>query len=149
MNYIVSVEGQTIPVPEEIGASDEAVKRALTPFYPEVANALITRVTKDETVTINVIKKAGSKGAGALTGAGALATLLAREGGQNPAIALYQEIHLAEIHGQMDPYTLLELDARIERALEIGERQGEQVRAALRRLQGSRAQAAGAVVLGF
>ena len=106
-------------------------------------------MTKDETVTINVIKKAGSKGAGALTGAGPLAALLAREGGQNPAIALYEEIHRAEVYGQMDPYTMLELDARIERALEIGERQGEQVRSALRRLQGSRAQAAGAVVLGF
>lgn len=143
MNYIVSVEGQSIPVPEEIGTSDESVKRALAPFYPEVSNALITRVVKDDVTTINVVKKAGSKG---LT---PLAILAACPGGQNPAVALYEEIRQAEADGPLDPYTMLELDARIEQALEVGEKQGEQVKAALRRLRSSRAQPAGAVVLGF
>jgi hypothetical protein len=145
MNYTVLVEGQSIPVPEEIGANDDAVKRALAPFYPEVANALITRVEKAGEVTINVIKKAGSKGGGPAPLA-ALAALAASPGGQNPAIALYQEIQGED---DLDPYTMLELDARIDSALEVGEKQGEHVKAALRRLEQAQARPAGAVVLGF
>jgi hypothetical protein len=143
MNYVVSVEGQTIPVPEEIGASDEAVKRALTPFYPEVANAMITRVTKDETVTINVVKKAGSKGGGR----GPLQALIACPGGQNPAISLYQAISQAD--DDLDPYTMLELDAQISQAVEAGEKQGLEVRAAQRRLIQAPARPCSAVVVGF
>ena len=90
MNYNVLIEGQTIPVPEEIGASDEAVKRALTPFYPEVANAMVTRVVKEETTTITVVKRAGTKGAG-------MQDLVDCAGGRNPAIALYEELQRLEI----------------------------------------------------
>ena len=62
MNYLIKIEGQEIPVPEEIGKSDESVKQVLTPYYPQAANSLITRVEKDDLVTITVVKQAGTKG---------------------------------------------------------------------------------------
>ena len=141
MPYNVLVEGQTIPVPDEIGASDEAVKRALAPFYPEVANALITRVEKDGVVTINVVKRAGSKGN--------LDQLLACPAGQNPAIALYEEFQRADPFAEADPYQLLELDTRIAEAVKEGERQGQAVDHALKRLIKSAPRRANHLVQGF
>lgn len=60
--YQITIEGQTIPVPPEIGSSDAAVKAALAPYFPDAANAMITRSEKGDVVTVNVVKKAGSKG---------------------------------------------------------------------------------------
>ena len=51
-------EGQTIELPDEIAASDELIRKALAPFYPDVANAEIQRGDKG----ITVIKRAGPKG---------------------------------------------------------------------------------------
>lgn len=138
MNYNVFVEGQTIPVPEDIGSNDESVKRALTPFYPEVANAMITRTEKDGITTITVVKKAGSKG---------LTKLIACPGGMNPAIRLYEEITRCE--GALDPLELLEMDTRISAAVEEGTKQAESVRFASERLVESLPQAARMVVEGF
>jgi hypothetical protein len=143
MTYNVIIEGQTIPVPEEIGASDEAVKRALSPFYPEVANAMITRVASGETTTITVVKRAGSKGMDAL------ADLLEMPASQNPAVELYEEIQMRDASGMTDPIALLAIDQRIERALEEGERQAAAVDWALERLERSKAQPAPELVLGF
>lgn len=146
MNYTVSVEGQSIPVPEEIGSSDDAVKRALSPFYPEVANALITRVTKDDITTINVVKRAGSKG---LTG---LDYLVDCEGGKNPAIALFEELLALDQQKEtapQDPYALLELDARIDGAIEQGKIEAEKVEHALKRLKKSMPRPSPFVIQGF
>lgn len=140
MNYSVQIEGQTIPVPEEIGASDDAVKRALTPFYPEAANAMITRVTKDETVTITVVKKAGTKGAPGFD------DLVACQERKNPAIALYEEIQNTTT---VDPVQLLELDARIEKAIEEGRAQAGAVEFAAKRLQAAAPRPSTVVVVGF
>ena len=140
MTYNVLVEGQTIPVPEEIGASDEAVKRALSPFYPEVANALITRVEKDGVTTINVVKRAGSKG---LSGA---AYLAACPGGKNAAVALLEEIEAA---GDVDPLAFLEMGERIEAAISQGEKEAEAVEAAGKRLAKAAARPAQFVMRGF
>jgi hypothetical protein len=139
--YVVSIEGQTIPVPEEIGADDESVKRAMAPFYPEVANAMITRVEKDGTTTITVVKRAGSKGAG-------IADLIACQGGKNPAIALYEEIRSENLE-LMDPVQLLELDGKLEQAIAEGEEQARAVKHAKERLVKAAPRPAPAVVVGF
>jgi hypothetical protein len=143
MNYNVLVEGQTIPVPEDIGANDESVKRALTPFYPEVANALITRTEKDGTTTITVIKKAGSKG---LTG---LDYLIACPGGKNPAIALYEKFQALDAVNETDPLALLEMDAQIEEAITVGSDQSDSVVYALKRLTKSAPHCSRVVIRGF
>lgn len=146
MNYTVLVEGQSIPVPEEIGGSDEAVKRALAPFYPEVANAMITRVEKDGTVTVNVVKRAGSKGSGP-EGAAYLVTCT---GGKNPAVALFEEIQALEADGAvLDPYAMLRMDARIESAISAGKEQADKVDYALKRLRKTAARRSPFVIRGF
>jgi hypothetical protein len=145
MNYIVSVEGQNIPVPEEIGASDESVKNALSGLYPEVANAMITRVAKDDTTTITVVKRAGSKG---LTG---LDYLKVCPGGKNPAVALYEELQVLdqEDSALKDPVEMLELDARIDGAIREGAEQAQRVEYALKRLTKSASRPAPFVIQGF
>jgi hypothetical protein len=147
MIYNVVIEGQIIPVEEEIGKSDDAVKRALTPFYPEAANAMITRVTKDETVTITVVKRAGPKG-----GRGAaspLDALAACEGGKNPAVLMYEEIEELESAGELDPIQVVELDARIEQAMEEGQAQAQSITDAVDRLQRAASRPAPVVIPGF
>lgn len=143
MNYIISIEGQTIPVPEEIGKDDAAVKKALAPFYPQVANAMITRTTKDDTITVNVVKKAGTKG-----GYSVFDALARCPSSQNPAIELYRQLsNLPD--DDLDPQKLLELDARIEQAIQEGEAEAEQVSKALERLRKARAVPSSLVVEGF
>jgi len=142
MNYQVIVEGQTIPVPEDIGSKDEDVKRALAPFYPEIANAMITRTVKDDVTTITVVKRAGTKGSG--TG---FATLIACPAGKNPAVALYEEIR--GLGTEIDSFAALMLSERIEQALAEGEKQAEAVSYAVKRLAMSQAQPSPVVVAGF
>jgi hypothetical protein len=140
--YLVSIEGQSIPIPEEIGADDESVRRSLAPFYPEVANAMITRVEKDGVTTITVVKRAGSKGAQGID------SLKACAGGKNPAIALYEEIRGTGME-LLDPEQLLVLDERLEQAIEAGEAQARAVERARERLAETAPRPAPAVVLGF
>jgi len=142
-NYVVTIEGQTIPVPEEVGKDDTMVRAALAPFFPDVANALITRKTEGETVTVNVVKKAGSKGATPLE---LIEALRGAQPGQNPAVKLYMEVMSL---GNLDPVELLRMEGRIQKALESGLTQGEQVQAALALLRKAQAQPAGIVPVGF
>lgn len=140
MNYIVKIEGQEIPLPEEIAKSDEGVKRALAPYYPEAANALITRVENEGVTSITVVKRAGTKGAiGVLH-------LVECVGGQNPAIALALEIGAMQ---NLDALGLLELDARIEAAIQDGEAQAEQVKGARERLEKTAPSPAPGLIVGF
>ena len=54
----VNLDGQTIQLPAEIAANDELIRKALAPFYENVATATIRRDTKG----ITIIKRAGPKG---------------------------------------------------------------------------------------
>jgi len=59
-NYIISIEGHTVPVPTEVGTlGDDELKRALTPMFPGAANSQIERAEKDGTQTITVVKLTG------------------------------------------------------------------------------------------
>ena len=70
MKYNVVIEGQKIPMPEEIGKDDGKIKAALAPYFPGAANSKIMRGDPvEDTVEITVIKVAGNKG-GSGTGAG-------------------------------------------------------------------------------
>lgn len=59
---ILSGDGMTIEIDDEIARSDELLKRALAPHYPDLANALITREEKDGLLKVTVSKRAGPKG---------------------------------------------------------------------------------------
>ena len=59
---ILSGGGMTINIDDEIARSDELLKRALSPHYPDLANALISRDEKDGLLKVTVSKRAGPKG---------------------------------------------------------------------------------------
>jgi hypothetical protein len=142
MSYVVTIEGQKIPLPDEIGSDDVKVRQALAPYFPDAANALITRTEKAGEVVINVIKKAGTKGLQA-----GLQALQDGPGGKNPAVALYEAIKSRQ--EPLSPAELLELDSSIEQALEEGTKQNKAIRHAVRRLIVARPQPAPEVVQGF
>ena len=57
------VEGQEIELPEEIAVSDDAIRKAIAPLFPQSANATIQRTTDGQgRTTIKLTKQAGTKG---------------------------------------------------------------------------------------
>lgn len=135
MQYIISIEGQSIPMPEEIAGDDAKIKAALAPYFPGAANSKIMRGEPvNDTVTITVIKQAGTKGTGtrtkgAGTGAGTkllfsnkvLGHLVQAEAGQNPVVALLEKLEAEnESLLQRNPEDLLVLDEKIKAAIQAG-----------------------------
>ncbi len=59
---ILSGDGLTIEIEDEIARSDDLLKRALSPHYPDLANALISREEKDGLLKVTVSRRAGPKG---------------------------------------------------------------------------------------
>lgn len=55
-------DGQEFELDDEIAKDDETLKRALTPVYPDAANATFQRSEKNGVMTITVVKRAGTKG---------------------------------------------------------------------------------------
>ena len=134
--YIIKIEGQEIDIPEEVGALEDAdLKRALTPMFPGAANSKIERAEKDGTVTITVVKLAGAKGNGRKSKkGGGFAALLSCKSRRNPTVEFYLELHGQEL-GELDPYQLIGISSDIDKALEAGHRQLEQMIAAHARLR--------------
>jgi hypothetical protein len=59
---ILSGDGMIIEIEDEIARSDDLLKRALSPHYPDLANAFISREEKDGLLKVTVSKRAGPKG---------------------------------------------------------------------------------------
>lgn len=133
MEYTIKLEGQDIAVPEEIGASDELLTRALAPVFPGVANAQIKRVLdpeNDQHTLVEVIKRAGTKGNDCV----ALQRLIQCTGGMNPAVKYYME-HPENVNSAwLTPSELEAMEAEIIHVVEEGKVQGELVQSAHGRL---------------
>ena len=62
-NYSIKIEGQTIPVPAEIGSSDEQIRTTLSQYFEGIKNSKIERtVQPNGDVIVDVCKLAGTKG---------------------------------------------------------------------------------------
>ncbi|HEV8160704.1 MAG TPA: hypothetical protein VGP58_16855 [Pyrinomonadaceae bacterium] len=59
---IVKIEGQEFPLDVAIAADDNLLKAALTPHYPSIKNAQITRETRAGQMIVSIVKKAEHKG---------------------------------------------------------------------------------------
>lgn len=59
---ILAADGTTIELPDEVAATDESLRSALTPVYPDLANATFDRKTAEGVTTVTVRKVAGTKG---------------------------------------------------------------------------------------
>lgn len=59
---IIKIEGQEIPLDTAIAADDNLLKTALSPHYPSIKNAQITRETRLGQMIVSIVKKAEHKG---------------------------------------------------------------------------------------
>jgi hypothetical protein len=63
VNYQIKIEGQTIPVPAEIGSSDEQIRATLSLYFEGIKNSRIERtVQANGDILVDVCKLAGTKG---------------------------------------------------------------------------------------
>lgn len=61
---VVKIEGQEFPLDAAIAADDNLLKAALSPHYPSIKNANISRETRAGQMIVSIIKKAEHKGSG-------------------------------------------------------------------------------------
>lgn len=61
---IVKIEGQEFPLDVAIAEKDELLKTALSPHYPSIKNAQISRETRAGQMIVSIVKKAEHKGGG-------------------------------------------------------------------------------------
>lgn len=138
---ILSGDGMTIEIEDEIARSDDLLKRALSPHYPDLANALISREEKDGVLRVTVSKRAGPKGSNQADYSAGLnqVVLSLNEASDylNPALALawqiYSQYHSASNTGEQ-VLTLdnqLTLQNQISEAILEGEEEALQVKKAI------------------
>ena len=148
----VILEGQTIQMPEEVAQTDEGLIRALSPLYPDVANAEIARKTEGGETIITVVKRPGPKGGDIShqpnVQAQVIAALVAAPGETNPAVRLYLELRGLDL-STATPEALLALRGRIDLACEAGESEIDSVRRTLKALHWSAPVHARHAPLGF
>jgi hypothetical protein len=61
---IVKIEGQEFPLDARVAEKDELLKAALSPHYPSIKNAQISRETRAGQMIVSIVKKAEHKGSG-------------------------------------------------------------------------------------
>jgi hypothetical protein len=59
---LVKIEGQEFPLDVSIAADDSLLKTALSPHYPSIKNAQISRETRAGQMIVSIVKKAEHKG---------------------------------------------------------------------------------------
>jgi len=79
-------DNQELEYPDEIAKDDETLRNALAPYVPDIRNAELKRSTKEGVLTVQVVKKAGTKGNEAL------ASLLSAPEHLNPAVVMHQRL---------------------------------------------------------
>jgi hypothetical protein len=138
----LSGDGQEFPLPDDVARSDELLRQALVPFYPEVAGADIKRENKNGELVVTVIRRAGTKGA-------PLPYLIAASEEINPALVMAWELKKLEAEGELELAGLMALQPRLERAIRQGEEEGRRVETALKELKASRPEPGGRGMPGF
>lgn len=61
---VVKIEGQEFPLDVAIAADDNLLKAALSPHYPSIKNAQISRETRAGQMIVSIVKRAEHKGSG-------------------------------------------------------------------------------------
>ena len=153
--YMLHVQetDQKFPIPVEIGADDNSIKRALAGVVPYIDSAKLERSEENGVVTIKVTKSHAPKGAG---DPGFLffplieSLIESKDDGRNPVISLFLEVEKMKrrIH-KLEPHEILVLDRKISDTLDAGDVQQHQVRQTLAYLTNSPALPAKVVPIGF
>ncbi len=119
MKYIAIIEGQQIPLDETIAQDDNTLKTAISVYFPEYANAEIERQTTDDTVSIRLVKKAGTKGN--LIQEIPIQQLQECRQEINPALKLSWQLKFLDIKNQITLEDLITLQPEIDKAIKSGE----------------------------
>ena len=153
--YMLHVQetDQKFPIPAEIGAEDNLVKRALAGVIPYIETAKLERSEDNNTVTIKVTKSHAPKGAGdpGSLFSPLIDTLIQTKGhGRNPVIRLFLEVesNRQQIH-KLEPHQILALDRRISATLSAAEDLQHTFRQTVQYLASSPALPAKVVPTGF
>jgi hypothetical protein len=111
----VKIEGQTLELDDEIAQDDDLLRAALQPSWPDAKTAQFTRTKNGDTLTVQVTKKAGTKG-------NLIDALLTAKEGVNPAIAMSRRIAEMQAAGELGPERIAELTPEIGAAADLAER---------------------------
>jgi hypothetical protein len=135
-------DGQEFDLEDEIAKDDETLRRALSPVYPDAANATFTRKTEGGVMTVTVAKRAGTKGgaADALLAAPEYASGTSRVEAKLAAMRERGPVTFAEIRA---------MGGEIEKAVAEDRGGWQAVRQALRSLSDAAPQASSSVPTGF
>jgi nitrate reductase NapAB chaperone NapD len=123
----ISTDGKEFEVKDDIARDDRRLREALTPFYPEMANAEITRTENDGKLVVEMAKRAGTKGCCA----DVLTALKNAPEQINPALEMQHKLKQLEKQDKLDLRTILRLQPQIRRAASDGAEQLEQHKKAL------------------
>ena len=126
-SYMLHVQetDQKFPIPAEIGADDNSIKRALAGVIPYIDNAKLERSEENSVVTIKVTKSHAPKGAG--DPGSSFSSLIeclinAKADGRNPVISLFlQAEKMKRQIYKLEAHEILELDRKISETLEAGD----------------------------
>src|SRR3972149_3495671 len=131
---------QKFPIPAEIGADDNLVKRALAGVVPYIDSAKLERSEENNVVTIKVTKSHAPKGAGdpgsSLLVIQSLAK--ARRDGTNPVALLYRQLVNDGVKLEtLKPDQHLALSSMIDKTIEAGEQVHREIQATIQYLAAS------------
>ena len=123
----LKIEQQELELDDALAANDELLRQGLAPFYPFINNALIERKTdKDGQLVIEVVKRAGTKGATSTS----LSVLIDTPEAVNPAITLAWQLKQREAIGQIETVNLVQMYEQIDDAISEGRDEERLVNAA-------------------
>ena len=142
----ISTDGVEFDVKDDIARDDQRLREALTPFYPEMANAEITRSEQDGKLIVTMAKRAGTKGFSRLD---VLTVLRNAMETVNPAVLMQDKLQQLEEGGELDVRKLMRLQPEIRRAMNDGQKQIEEVKASLKLLGDAQPVAARSIPVGF
>jgi hypothetical protein len=138
----VKIEGQTLEFDDEIAQDDDLLRAALQPNWPDAKTAQFTRTKHGDTLTVQVTKKAGTKG-------NLIDALLTAKEGVNPAIAMSRRIAEMQRVGEIDPVQIVKMIPEIGAAADLAERDVQAAAAARADLEKAPPVVGGSIPMGF
>ncbi len=115
MPYKLFLEGQIIELSDDIASTDDTLRTAFVPFFPELGTADIKRQEKDGIIEIRMVKRAGTKG-NVVT-----QSLVDSEMEINPALNLTWQLKQLERSGALSIEELINFQEQINNAIGVGE----------------------------
>ena len=115
MPYKLFLEGQEIPLSDEVASTDNNLRSAIAPYFPEIGTAEIVRQEKNGITEIRIVKRAGTKGNNAFS------NLMDSETEINPALELTWQLSHLERQAELSIEVLLQFQDQIDNAVKTGE----------------------------